>query len=578
MDNKRSSTSLVKHRWWLLCIVSVDSLCIWFCFDTILVLSDSLRHGALGFTLSFSEYTLLYAFGVAPSFISLLLAPISLRRLGVAWTLSLSLILSLLGQSLLTLSCAPSLHSFTLMLCARALYGIGAAWHGISSFIILCRCFAQRSLATSLAVAFSFVRAGFFLNDLATFRLHDDLVRALWIGIALLILALITTLSLFRFTPSDLTTPTAPILHRAVSSPNAQHLYSFKVGFWILSLVCALGFCFFASWSAVGIELMEARYGLMSDAEADYYLLIMHGVPCVTSPLWGVILDKNGAFYAYLLLAGVLGGAGHIAMMVPFEIRAAHWAWLNWLSYSPSVSLLLLGFGTGLFSAALWPAIPSMISVERLPTGYGLVYCVYCLCYTASQCIIPWLVTEEKGEGRYHYVCAYLIGLSGLYCILSLILYLWNKDDIYREHQLRDVMQSRQSLLAKVDERVVEEEESDEDSSQEEGRALRGMVGSTMMMGSVASGVSTHSLFSSGDNASDGTVTMMGFAGEDERVVLRFKKRRKEAAEEKAEVDGDGGVDVDVDGEAVAEQDGDHSSALSVITDDEHCERDRLLV
>ena len=155
-------------------------------------------------------------------------------------------------------------------------------------------------------------------------------------------------------------------------------------------------------------------------------------------------------------------------------------------------------------------------------------------------------------------MCAYLIGLSVLYCILSLILYLWNKDDEYRELQLRDVMmESRQSRLAKGDER--EEEEREEDSEQEVGQGRRGMVGSTMM-GSVASGVSTQSLFSS-DNGSDGTVTMMGFAGEDEPVVLRFKGQQEKAGEE----------------EEAAAQDGDHSSALSVITDDEHCERDRLL-
>merc|ERR1719461_2563015 len=147
-------------------------------------------------------------------------------------------------------------------------------------------------------------------------------------------------------------------------------------------------------------------------------------------------------------------------MMLRVEINNEWFSWLNIIFGSPILSLVFLGFGYTLFVTSLWPSIPYMIDSHKLGTGYGLIYAFYCICYSVSQLMIPMFVRTNEHNGKeYDYVCAYLIVLSVIYCIIAIILYLWKKDDEFRMNYYRSLSNlSSPESLRKADS-VNEEDE-----------------------------------------------------------------------------------------------------------------------
>ena len=211
-------------------------------------------------------------------------------------------------------------------------------------------------------------------------------------------------------------------------------------------------------------------------------------------------------------------------MMIRLEVSNEWFAWMNFIFDSPIISLIFLGFGYTLFVTSLWPSIPCMIDANKLGTGYGLIYAFYCICYSVSQLIIPIFVqSNEHNEKQYDYVCAYLIVLSVIYCIIAIILYLWKKDDEYRLNYYRSLSSMSPSLGKREDDEESEEEEQCE-GGDEKGCTM-------MMMGAIESNVSTASLFSEEqikiaededlDMRDRMSETMLGFAGENEQIVIK---------------------------------------------------------
>eukprot|EP01083_Nonionella_stella_P012228 34688_1 len=536
-----------KWRWFVLTILCIQSICIWYSFDTLSILHNEFFNE---FQLTNMQYTLLYSIAVFPSIVLSIFASYIIDKYGITYSLLISLLFSFCGESLFAISCTTL--SYKLMLFGRTLYGIGASWNGICSFIIIYHYFNHKEFATSLSISFSCIRLGFIVNDFITIYIVNtfhSIAGSIWFGVMLIFISFVSTLYMLGANTSWLYMNSiaqnrdqiAAInhIHRNTLHLDPSHLHSFKIGFWLLSLLCGLGFAFFSTWNTIGVALMQTRYGL-SESTADYYLLILYIIPCVLSPLYGVILDNNKAFYSTLFIGGMLGIIGHICMMLRFEISNEYLVWLNYLSTSPTMSLVFIGFGYTMFNSALWPSIPFMIDEQKLGTGYGLMYAFYCVCYSVSQLMLPMFMKSESDHNvsKYDHLCMYLIALCVMYCVIAVILWLWKKDDDYRVIQYKSI--SSISNLSPI----LQESENGMD---EEGDVDDYGIGSTLMMGAIDSNVSTMSLFSEDrmqckDTENDGDIdddmdtdgtqeanngevnvseTMLGYAGENEMIVLK---------------------------------------------------------
>ena len=313
MNKKNNTESQTKDRWYVLILLCIQSISIWYSFDTLTILHNEF-YAQLKFT-DF-EYNFLYSIAVFPSLILSFFAPFILKKVGVTYSMLLSLICSFVGCSLFAISCASL--SFKFMLFARFIYGIGASWNGIVSFIILYHHFNDHEFATSLSISFSSVRLGFLLNDFITVYIvnsFDSLSLPIWFGALLIFVSFLSTLYMIGMHTSSFYINSDAVAKPQIAEINgmeldSSHLHSFRIGFWLLSLICGLGFAFFSTWNTIAVHVIQKRYGILTESMADYYLLIMYVIPCVISPLYGVILDRNGSFYCTLLIGGIFGIIG----------------------------------------------------------------------------------------------------------------------------------------------------------------------------------------------------------------------------------------------------------------------------
>ena len=295
--------------------------------------------------------------------------------------------------------------------------------------------------------------------------------------------------------------------NRLYFEPSRSHLYSFRIGYWLLTVIGAIGFSLFSTWNVVAIGVLSARYGVDDEAERDWLFLIIHIVPFVTAPLFGIVLDRNHKFYTALCAAGILGLIGHLVMALQFKVTE-----------SPTLSLLFLGFGAGMFAAALWPSIAFLCDAEVIAMGYAVMMALNAICYSVSELVITELVQRERSATMYDFVCFYLIALSVVYTLISGILVLWKKDDDHRLRHYQSIAESVRSLT--VDHPTAAEDEGGDGVDET----------ACTLMGVVDSNASTRSLFSSEDEEERGRVseTMLGFAGEHEKVVINGHDTKEE--------------------------------------------------
>ena len=440
--------------------------------------------------------------------------------------------------------------SFTAMLIGRTIYGVGAALNIIWSLMVIHRYFDSKELATSFAVSFSVGRMGFVANDFTAIHFIDDqstdtLQVTVWCGVALLFVALLATFYLmdghrwrFRLRPISCGIASAApntsesmnsmtsnhsqsaMLTLSPSDSGKSHLYSFRIGYWLLAVIGGLGFSLFSTWNVVANGVLSNRYGIHDEAERDWLLMIVYIVPLITAPLFGVILDKNGSFHLMLCFAGICGLIGHLVMKLDFEL----------LSEWPSLSLLFLGFGAGMFNASLWPSIAFLCDEETLGTGYGLMMAFYAICYSVSEVVISELVQRERTPSMYDFVCFYLMALSVVYTVIAVILYFWKKDDEYRltHYQSITALSRSQTLSSSFsdDKELSEGGDGDDidDGVQETACTLLGVADSNANIPSLFSSELSEELEDGNYRGNRMSETMMGFVGENERVIIKQKK------------------------------------------------------
>ena len=328
-----------KFRWFVLSIVCLQSVSIWYCFDSVVILHDELMDK---FRFTDSQHSILSSMAI---FGSILSAPFSsqiISKYGISQSIIVSLLCSFCGHSLFAVSCGTM--SFTAMLIGRTIYGVGAALNIICSLMVIHRYFDSKELATSFAVSFSVGRMGFVANDFTAIHFIDDqstdtLQVTVWCGVALLFVALLATFYLmdghrwrFRLRPISCGIATAApesmnsnhsesaVLTLSPSDSGKSHLYSFRIGYWLLAVIGGLGFSLFSTWNVVANGVLSNRYGIHDEAERDWLLMIVYIVPLITAPLFGVILDKNGSFHLMLCFAGICGLIGHLVMKLDFEM------------------------------------------------------------------------------------------------------------------------------------------------------------------------------------------------------------------------------------------------------------------
>jgi MFS family permease len=271
-----------------------------------------------------------YAFALAQIPIGL-----SLDRIGARYTMTVLSLVAVAGAAAFAAG-----HSVETLVAARMLLGIGMACNLIGTFKLLTLWFAPRQFATLTTLVFSIGTLG---NIAATTPLVV-LVQAIGWRSAFMVFSA-TNLGLavaFFWIVRD--RPPAP--DRAGGTGKVQRFRDVFAGFrkllgmrdyWIISIGT---FCHYGIWAAIqtlwaGPYLIH-RMGLSAVAAGNFIFLMNMGF-VLGGPLWGVLSDNWLHSRKGVVLVGIAGMAGLLAVMAVLP-EGAGWMALTALFFSFGLS------------------------------------------------------------------------------------------------------------------------------------------------------------------------------------------------------------------------------------------------
>jgi MFS family permease len=132
---------------------------------------------------------------------------------------------------------------------------------------------------------------------------------------------------------------------------------SFKVTFWMVSVICVAYYVAIFPFIALGKVFFERKFDY-SPETANQINSMIYSISAVASPLCGYIVDKTGRNVMWVFLATVITIAAHATLAFTF---------LN-----PYFGMITMGLAYSMLASSLWPLVALIIPEYQLGTAYGI--------------------------------------------------------------------------------------------------------------------------------------------------------------------------------------------------------------
>jgi MFS family permease len=341
-------------RWAVLVAVSVAMFGNYYAYDSVGPVADLLQRD-LGFSdTQIGTLNAIYSF---PNIVMVLIGGIILDRFGARLATLAFASVCALGAVLTAIS-----PLFPLMAFGRLIFGLGAESMIVAVTVIIGQWFVGKQLGFAFGLNLSIARAGSYGADMSTtwFKpLYDMGWQApLWLAAAVGSLMVIGCAMYYvleqraerKFT---LGRPAAP--DKIVWSD----LWRFDRSYWYIVGLCVTFYSvIFPFRSTFAIKYFQHAHG-MSLQEAGSMNAYVFLAAIFATPTFGLIADRLGRRAAFMALGSLL-----LALVFPILAYTTLNLWL---------STVLIGIAFSLVPAVLWPAVPYLVSAERLGTAYGLM-------------------------------------------------------------------------------------------------------------------------------------------------------------------------------------------------------------
>jgi MFS family permease len=356
-------------RWGVLVFISVAMFGNYYVYDSIAPLADNLQR-LLGYSdTQLGTLNAIYSF---PNIVMVLIGGIIVDRVGTRLaTLGFS-VLCLLGAVVTALS-----PWFPVMAAGRLIFGLGAESMIVAITVAIGQWFFGRQLGFAFGVNLSIARAGSYAADLSTTwakPFYDaGWQQPLWLAAGLMGVGLAGSLLYFglerhaerRF---DLNRPPPP--DRIVWAD----VWRFDLSFWYIVGLCVTFYSvIFPFRSTFAIKYFQHAHGLsLQEAGAMNGHVFLAAI--VATPLFGLMVDRLGRRAWFMAI-------GTLLLFLVFPILA-------YTQVSLWVSTVLIGIAFSLVPAVIWPAVPYLVSPNRLGTAYGLMTMVQAIGLTVFNLVI----------------------------------------------------------------------------------------------------------------------------------------------------------------------------------------------
>ncbi|MGD8628476.1 MAG: MFS transporter [bacterium] len=279
------------------------------------------------------------------------------------------------------------------LLVGRFIFGAGSEALIVAQSAILARWFKGRELALAFGVSLTIMRLGtlFSFNTEALIAEMLGASAALWVAAGL---CLASALSNLVYVAMDrYAEPVIGLREEAAGDRIVWgEVFKFKKSYWYLTILCV---CFYSAifpFTALSTNFFHEKWGLPLAVVSDGGFLsaifqnfrhMFTTAPGTTSiitfasmcfaPFAGALIDRIGRRASIMILGCVL-------MVVSYVVMA-------FSNIAPAMPMIVLGAAFVLVPAALWPAVPLLISQNRLGTAFG----VMTLVQNVGLMAFPWL-------------------------------------------------------------------------------------------------------------------------------------------------------------------------------------------
>jgi MFS family permease len=371
------------YRWLVLLAMSAVCFAQYYIYDSITPLATLIKQD-LGFT--GTEYGLLFsAYSAANVFLfMLIIAGVLVDRLGLKISGILYAFLCVLGAALTAFGAMADLPSMLgsfygwlgsaflpswspelkIMLLGRVIYGVGAEAILVVNNKVLARWFLGKELAFAYGMNLTVMRLGTFLalNLQAPVAQAWGLPSALWFAAVIMAVGF-GTFFIYLFIEKivarrETRLPSASSLETPEEQFKLREAFSFDASFWYITLLCVTFYSAVFPFQAYAPDILVQKFGYSLTRAGTYTSALILGTMIFT-PILGWVVDHHGR-RATMMIWGSL-------LLIPCHLI------LGLTHFPPVVPIFVVGIALSLVPAALWAAIPMMVSERRLGTAFGVV-------------------------------------------------------------------------------------------------------------------------------------------------------------------------------------------------------------
>lgn len=342
-------------RWTVLVVISVAMFGNYYAYDAIAPVADLLQK-SLGF--SDTQIGTLNAIYSLPNIIMVLVGGVIVDRFGARVTTFAFAIICLIGAAV-----TASSSLFPVMAAGRLIFGLGAESMIVAITVAIGQWFVGRQLGFAFGLNLSIARAGSYSADMSPtwFKpLYDaGWQPPLWLAAGFMGLGVAAALVYYVLERSA-----ARRYELAKAQPSDRFawrdVWRFDRSYWYIVGIC-VGFyaVIFPFRSTFAILYFQHAHGLsLQEAGAMNGWVFFAAI--FATPVFGLVADRFAQRSALM-------AAGSLLLAAVFPI-------LLFTNLSLWISTVLIGIAFSLVPAVLWPAVPYLVTPDRLGTAYGLAF------------------------------------------------------------------------------------------------------------------------------------------------------------------------------------------------------------
>jgi MFS family permease len=341
-------------RWTVLVAISLAMFGNYYAYDAIAPVADLLQR-ALGFSdTQIGTLNAIYSF---PNIVMVLIGGIIVDRFGTRRSTLAFAVVCAIGAAITAAS-----PLFPVMAAGRLIFGVGAESMIVAITVAVGQWFVGRQLGFAFGVNLAIARAGSYSADMSP-TWFKPLYDTGWQPPLWLAAGIMTGGVVAAFVYYLLERRAARRYHLQQPQPSDRFvwadLWRFDRSYWYIVGLCVTFYAvIFPFRSTFSIKYFQHAHGLsLQDAGAMNAYVFFAAI--FATPLFGLLGDRLGQRSALMAVGSLL-----LAAVFPLLLYTNVTLW---------VATALIGVAFSLVPAILWPAVPYLVTPERLGTAYGLM-------------------------------------------------------------------------------------------------------------------------------------------------------------------------------------------------------------